>query len=116
MNGGSDDIDVQRDRDNPFVFFRVGKATEDQEEQEPTVQCFTATNDIVEMAKKLIQINLVTFSMLVSMLPQNIIHIVYFGKPENEQLEKILAIVGYFQLPFIVLFPFLIYKKLDKNI
>ena len=110
-------MEVQRDRDNPFVFFRVGKQSEGQvEEQEPTVQCFTATNDVIEMAKKLIQINIVTFSMLVCMLPQNVIHIVYFGKPENEQLEKILATVGYFQLPFVVLFPFLIYKKLDKNI
>jgi len=111
-------MEVQRDRENPFVFFRVGKQSEGEAhlEQEPTVQCFPASNDIIEMAKKLIQINLVTFSMLVCMLPQNIIHIVYFGKPENEELEKILATVGYFQLPFVVLFPFLIYKKLDKNI
>ena len=72
------------------------------------------SNEILLQARKLIQINLVTFSMLVCMLPQNIIHIIYFGHPGNEELEKILAIVGYFQLPFIVLFPFLIYKKLDK--
>ena len=124
---------IQRDQENPFVFFRVGvrrgvtiqvedlshhqlnhKLISFLQIEKQTAQCFTGSNEILLQARKLIQINLVTFSMLVCMLPQNIIHIIYFGHPGNEELEKILAIVGYFQLPFIVLFPFLIYKKLDK--
>ena len=133
---------IQRDEENPFMFFRVGGQTRINidrvkpsyfqlalilrislklsdgkylQSEDQTVQCFTGSKEILLMARRLIQINLVTFSMLASMLPHNIIHISYFftAKP-GESLEKVLGIVGYFQLPFIVLFPFLIYKKLDK--
>merc|ERR1711953_1620933 len=66
---------IQRDKENPFMFFRVGgQARSIDRSEDRTVQCLAGSREILLMARRLIQINLVTFSLLSSMLPQNIIH------------------------------------------
>ena len=91
------------------MFYRVTPRGEDGE----TIQCFKVS-DILETARKVIQINLLTVSLLMTMLPYNMYNmVVYFTDIQpSHTLDKVLACL---QIPFMIIFPIAIHKKLLKS-
>ena len=94
------------------MFYRVPQRNE--EEPEPLPGCFNINADILETARKVIAINLVTVTLLVAFMPSNIYNIlVYFSSMEpSVQTSQILGVL---QTPFIFMYPFLICRKLLKK-
>ena len=104
-------ITVQRqDPGDPFMFYRVKQADVEQE----TVKCFNVSPEVLDTAKRVIQINLVTVTLLMSMLPHNIYNIIVFFTHLTPS-ESISQVCAFLQVPFLLIFPVAIYKKLVKN-
>ena len=104
---------MQRQSVDPYMFYRVPRRYEEQ--PEPLPQCFNVNAEILETARKAIAINLVTVTLLMAFMPSNIYNIlVYFSFMEPSVRTS--RILGVLQIPFMVLYPFLINKKLLKSI
>ena len=98
---------------DPHMFYRVPRI--DDGEPEPQPQCFNFNAEILEKAREVIAINLVTVTLLMAFLPSNIYNIiVYFSSIEHSvSTNKFCKVV---QFPFMIIFPFLICKNLLKSI
>ena len=91
------------------MFYRVSPRQEDED----TVRCFKVS-DILETARKVIQINLLTVSLLMTMLPYNMYNmLVYFTNIQPSQTVN--EIFAYLQIPFMIIFPIAVHKKLLKT-
>ena len=95
------------------MFYRVPQRNE--EEPEPLPGCFNINADILETARKVIAINLVTVTLLMSFMPINIYNIMVYLSSSKPSVQTS-RILGALQLPFIIMYPFLISKKLLKSI
>ena len=104
---------VQRQSVDPHMFYRVPRI--DDGEPEPQPQCFNFNAEILEKAREVITINLVAGTLLMALLPSNIYNIiVYFSSIEHsDSTNRFFKII---QFPFIIIYPFLICKKLLKSI
>ena len=69
------------------MFYRVPR--KDEEEPEPLPQCFNVNAEILETARKVIAINLVTVTLLMFFIPHNIYNIlVYFSSIQHPAFCK----------------------------
>ena len=124
-----DDLDVvaldQQDTSNskrvrrmnsgePYMFQRVNEQSQRQKQRELRIKILKTKSDILETAQKIVQINIVTISLLVTFLPHNTYNIILYF---NYSLQSTLVyqVLGLIQLPFVMLFPILIYKKLVRK-
>ena len=104
---------VQRQSADPHMFFKVPRS--DDEEPQPQPQCFNVNAEILEKARKVIAINLATVTLLMSFMPINIYNIMVYLSSSKPSVQTS-RILGALQLPFIIMYPFLISKKLLKSI
>ena len=104
---------VQRQSADPHMFLKVPRS--DDEEPQPQPQCFNVNAEILEKARKVIAINLVTVTLLMSFMPINIYNIMVYLSSSKPSVQSS-RILGALQLPFIIMYPFLISKKLLKSI
>ena len=103
---------VQRQSLDPYMFYRVPKS--DEEEPEAQSQCFNVNAAMLETARKVIAINLVTVTLLMCFLPHNIYNIIIFFSSSEPSVRTSLTLGG-LQTPFVILYPFLICAKLLKS-
>ena len=104
---------IQRQKSDPFMFYRV-ENNGNQDPEQDISRCFNVS-DLLETAKTIMKINLVTISMLMTTLPHNVyVTIVYFG--DFCPSQTISSVFGILQIPFVILLPIVIYKKLVKQI
>ena len=98
----------------PYMFQRINEQTQKQKQREVRIKILKTKSDILETAQKIVQINIVTISLLVSLMPHNIYNVILYF---NSSLQSTLMsqVLGLIQLPFVMLFPILIYKKLVKR-
>lgn len=94
------------------MFYRVPRR--EDEDLEPQPQCFNVNAETLETARKVISINLVTVTLLITFMPHNIYNIiVYFYSIEPSLRSS--EILGALQIPFAIMYPFLICRKLLKK-
>ena len=94
------------------MFYRVTRREEEDTEAQP--QCFNVNAESLETARKVISINLVTVTLLITFMPHNIYNIiVYFFS--IEPTVRTSEILGVLQIPFAIMYPFLICRKLLKK-
>ena len=98
----------------PYMFQRVNEQSQRQKQRELRIKILKTKSDILETAQKIVQINIVTISLLVTFLPHNTYNIILYF---NYSLQSTLVyqVLGLIQLPFVMLFPILIYKKLVRK-
>ena len=106
---------VQRQSVDPYMFYRVPPVTRrDDEDLERQPQCFNVNAETLETARKVIAINLVTVTLLITFMPHNIYNIiVYFYA--LEPYVRVSETLGALQIPFAIMYPFLICRKLLKK-
>ena len=112
--GGGEHQTVQRLHQEPFMFYRVQQNQSRQRQRDFRAQCLRAKSDVLQIARRAVQINIVTISLLMSMLPHNVYNVLLYIKAVEFSF-LIRQILGGSQLPFVIMFPFLIYKKLIKS-
>ena len=95
------------------MFHRVPRI--DEEQPEPQPQCFNINAEILETAKRVIAINLVTVTLLMAFMPMSIYNII-IAFSSIESSANIRKILGTLQLPFKIMYPILISRKLLKSI
>ena len=94
------------------MFYRVPRR--EDEDLEPQPQCFNVNAETLETARKVISINLVTVTLLITFMPHNIYNIIVYFYSIEPSL-RISEILGALQIPFAIMYPFLICKKLLKK-
>ena len=100
---------------DPYMFQRINEQSQKQKQREVRIKIMKTKSDILETAQKIVQINIVTISLLVSLMPHNIYIVILYFNSSVQSLQSIFQVLGLIQLPFVMLFPILIYKKLVKK-
>ena len=100
---------------DPYMFQRINEQSQKQKQREVRIKIMKTKSDIMETAQKIVQVNIVTISLLVSLMPHNIYIVILYFNSYVQSLQSIYQVLGLIQLPFVMLFPILIYKKLVKK-
>ena len=109
-----DPSSVQRQNPDPYMFYRENPAETEATAATNTFKCFETP--IFDPAVKALKINLVTLSLLIMMVPHNILN-VYFQSTSGECTGNIVTVsrlVGSAQYVFVLLYPFLLMSKLNR--
>ena len=93
------------------MFYRVPDVETDRVGDPSLFQCFNPNPEILELAKKIMQINFITIILLMAIMPHNIYNIIVYLQSSVPSLV-VSRLIGLIQLPFVILFPYSLYKKL----
>ena len=110
----SDEKRIKRRNEDPFMFYRENPVETEATAATNAFKCFETS--IFDPAVKALKINLVTLSLLIMMVPHNILN-VYFHFTSGEctgNIVNISRLVGSAQYVFVLLYPFILMSKLNR--
>ena len=110
----ADENRIKRRNEDPYMFYRENPAETEATAATNAFRCFETS--IFDPAVKALKINLVTLSLLIMMVPHNILN-VYFQSTSGECTGNIVTVsrlVGSAQYVFVLLYPFLLMSKLNR--
>ena len=108
---------IRRRSCDPYMFYRVPEVETDRVRDPTLFQCFNPNPEILELAKKIMQINFITIILLMAIMPHNIYNFIVYlqsSVPTKTLVPSLVVsrLIGLIQLPFVILFPYSLYKKL----
>ena len=77
-------------------------------------QCFETP--IFDVARKALKINLATLSLLIMMVPHNLLNVYFHFSDEGctNDIVNVSRLVGFAQYMFVMMYPFILMSKLSK--
>ena len=114
-NEEADEKKIKRRNEDPFMFYRENPVQAETGVATTAFKCFETS--IFEPAMWALKINLVTLSLLIMMVPHNILNVYFYLTSGGECTSNIVIIsrvVGVAQYIFVLIYPFILMSKLNR--